>query len=118
MRTLIFLLIAACFFSADAEARRSGAARRHFAKIHACPSTGAHKASCPGYQIDHIVPLKCGGADAVYNMQWLTVTAHHEKTRREAGLCLKPRKKKSKPGTRRQAGSPLPVIPKGEGPME
>src|SRR5690348_13699745 len=26
----------------------------------------------PGYVVDHIVPLKRGGADAPYNMQWQT----------------------------------------------
>jgi 5-methylcytosine-specific restriction endonuclease McrA len=96
MKKLVILLLAACLFCASAEARRSGAARRQFAKIYACPSTGAHKPACPGYQIDHILPLKCGGADRTHNMQWLTVAAHKAKTRREAGMCLKPRKKKSK----------------------
>jgi hypothetical protein len=96
MKKLILLLITACFFCASAEAARSGAAKRQFAKVHACPSTGANKPACPGYQIDHILPLKCGGADAPHNMQWLAVTAHKEKTRREAGMCLKPKKKKPK----------------------
>lgn len=37
----------------------------------ACPSTGHHTGACPGWAIDHIVPLDCGGVDAVVNMQWL-----------------------------------------------
>ena len=27
---------------------------------------------CPGYVVDHIVPLKRGGSDAPENMQWQT----------------------------------------------
>ena len=29
----------------------------------------------PGYVVDHIVPLKRGGADAPWNMQWQTIAA-------------------------------------------
>lgn len=29
--------------------------------------------ACPGYVIDHIQPLKRGGADEPWNMQWQTV---------------------------------------------
>lgn len=42
-----------------------------FKKQWACPVTGAHIGSCPGWAIDHVIPLACGGVDAVYNMQWL-----------------------------------------------
>ena len=27
----------------------------------------------PGYVVDHIIPLACGGADAVSNLRWQTV---------------------------------------------
>jgi len=27
----------------------------------------------PGYVVDHIIPLQCGGADSPANMQWLTI---------------------------------------------
>lgn len=37
-----------------------------------CPSTGATSGACPGYVIDHVTPLKRGGADAPTNMQWQT----------------------------------------------
>ena len=29
----------------------------------------------PGYVVDHIIPLKRGGADASWNMQWQTIAA-------------------------------------------
>lgn len=38
-----------------------------------CPSTLNRHGSCPGYIVDHILPLGCGGPDAISNMQWQTV---------------------------------------------
>lgn len=43
--------------------------------------------ACPGWNIDHVVPLCRGGADAVWNLQWLTVAQHKLKTR---GDCRRP----------------------------
>ena len=37
-----------------------------------------------GYQVDHKVPLACGGRDVASNLQWLTVAEHRAKTRRDA----------------------------------
>lgn len=51
------------------------------------PATGKPRGRCPGWEVDHAIPLKCGGADHRSNMQWLTVEAHKDKTRREARLC-------------------------------
>jgi hypothetical protein len=34
-----------------------------------------------GYNVDHIVPLYAGGCDCPANMQLLSVSAHHEKTK-------------------------------------
>jgi hypothetical protein len=58
---------------ADGHEHRSTSAKDHFKKEHPCPSTGATSGSCPGYVIDHIVPLKRGGPDAPINMQWQTI---------------------------------------------
>ena len=44
-----------------------------FRRIHVCPSTGKTKGPCPRWQIDHVIPLACGGCDAVSNLQWLPV---------------------------------------------
>ncbi len=71
---------------ADAQAR-SRTARAEFMRQQPCPVTGKARGPCPGYEVDHITPLKCRGADAPHNMQWLTVEQHRIKTRREAGLC-------------------------------
>lgn len=85
------ILIAATAIPLWAEARieRSHAVRHAFVKQQACPSTGRHRLPCPGWEIDHRKPLKCKGQDKVENLQWLTVKAHKEKTKREAKECRK-----------------------------
>ena len=54
-----------------------------FKKQHPCPSTGKSSGSCPGYVIDHIKPLKRGGADSPSNMQWQTEGAAKQKDKWE-----------------------------------
>lgn len=62
---------------------RSPHARTEFKKSHPCPSTGRTHGSCPGYVVDHVKPLKRGGADRPSNMQWQTNAAAKEKDKRE-----------------------------------
>ncbi|WAR42916.1 DUF4124 domain-containing protein [Methylomonas rapida] len=59
----------------DAEGRivRSESAKNDFKSTHPCPANGHRSGSCPGYVIDHVTPLACGGTDAPSNMQWQTV---------------------------------------------
>jgi hypothetical protein len=38
--------------------------RALFMHQHPCPSTGKAHGACPGYVVDHVTPLACGGADA------------------------------------------------------
>lgn len=42
-----------------------------FRRLYACPATGQHQGPCPGWAIDHVIPLAVGGCDAVRNLQWL-----------------------------------------------
>jgi 5-methylcytosine-specific restriction endonuclease McrA len=56
---------------ADGSIRRSSAARAAFMRMHPCPSSGLTRGACPGWQIDHVIPLACGGCDEPANMQWL-----------------------------------------------
>ncbi len=53
--------------------KRSKAARDAFMKKNPCPANGHTSGACPGYVVDHIKPLKRGGADAPSNMQWQTI---------------------------------------------
>jgi len=66
----------ACARDARGRIKRSAAARHRFQKRNPCPATGRTSGPCPGYQIDHRVPLNQGGADTPSNMQWLTDRQH------------------------------------------
>ena len=67
--------------------KRSEAAKDSFKRQHPCPSTSRMSGSCPGYVIDHIVPLCASGPDAAYNMQWQTLEQGKEKDRWERKEC-------------------------------
>jgi hypothetical protein len=41
----------------------------------------------PGYVVDHIKPLACGGVDAPSNMQWQTIAAAKAKHKAERAGC-------------------------------
>jgi hypothetical protein len=68
---------------------RSPAAKHNFEKSQPCPSTGKTSGGCPGYVIDHVKPLACGGADAPSNMQWQSVSAAKAKDAVERKQCGK-----------------------------
>ena len=57
---------------AHGKIKRSAGAKNEFKHEHPCPSTGKAGGACPGYVVDHVKPLKRGGADAPGNMQWQT----------------------------------------------
>lgn len=59
--------------------KRSEGAKRRFQQSNPCPLTGKTSGGCPGYQIDHKVPLSKEGADTPSNMQWLTDEQHKAK---------------------------------------
>jgi hypothetical protein len=50
---------------------RSNRVINAYKKIHPCPSTGMSIGACPGWAIDHIIPLANGGCDSVVNMAWM-----------------------------------------------
>lgn len=88
---IAIIFIAACAIStgASAEYARSKKALRSFVNQQACPATGKHRLPCPGYVIDHIKALACGGADAPENMQWQTRAEAKAKDRWELKECGK-----------------------------
>jgi hypothetical protein len=89
MRAL--LLAIACVTACHA-APRSSAARLEFKRQNPCPSTGARSGACPGWIIDHVIPLCAGGADDPVNMQWQTAADALRKDADERRLCRSLRK--------------------------
>ena len=75
--------------SVSAKEYRSREVTREFQREHPCPPTGEATGACPGYRKDHIVPLACGGRDAVSNLQWQTVSAARAKDRWERRGCAR-----------------------------
>src|SRR6266487_6771490 len=73
--------------TAGASEPRSLEVKHEFQQQHPCPSTGRTAGACPGYIKDHVVPLACGGPDAVSNMQWQTIAAARAKDRWERKRC-------------------------------
>jgi hypothetical protein len=74
------VLIAAAFAvcvalpgSVSAKQPRLASVKREFQLTHPCPATGRTSGACPGYVKDHVLPLACGGSDAVSNTQWQTI---------------------------------------------
>lgn len=73
--------------SASAKEHRSSSVKREFQLMHPCPATGRTSGSCPGYVKDHVLPLACGGRDAVSNLQWQTIRDAKAKDKWEAKGC-------------------------------
>lgn len=82
-------ILLAAPLDADARDRQQ---RRAFVREHPCPVTGKRSGPCPGWQVDHVIPLCAGGADHPKNMQWLTVRRHRIKTSTDLRLCHTPRR--------------------------
>ena len=57
--------------AADGSIKRSTAVRAAFVRLYPCPATGEVSGACPGWAVDHVIPLAVGGCDAVENAQWL-----------------------------------------------
>ena len=89
MRTGLIVAILLTVLCAPLSAReyRSREVTREFQREHPCPSTGKTSGACPGYRKDHIRPLACGGADAVWNLQWQTIADARAKDAWERKAC-------------------------------
>lgn len=59
--------------NADGTIKRSSAVLAAFRRLYPCPSTRLTTGPCVGWAADHVKPLACGYADAVWNLQWLPV---------------------------------------------
>lgn len=88
--TLSLLLLSTLVYPAT---KRSSSTPVKFIRANACPSTGKHVFPCPGWVVDHIVPLCANGGDTIDNMQWQTRTDSLAKDRVERKMCAQLRKK-------------------------
>src|SRR5262245_49783610 len=84
---LLFAVAALPVAASDKHSTRSSAVEHEFQKQHPCPATGSTEGACPGYVRDHIVPLACGGPDAVGNLQWQTLVQAKAKDKVERRGC-------------------------------
>jgi len=79
---LIILLL----FVYDAEARSTAKVYK-YKSTHICPSTHKYSIKCPGYIVDHIIPLSCGGPDKTWNMQYQKIKDSYQKDIWERKIC-------------------------------
>lgn len=88
MKALVLLLVVSARVApAFAGKHRSSAARAEFKRLHPCPANGQARGACPGWVVDHVVPLCADGPDAPANMQWQTVADAKAKDRAERRQC-------------------------------
>jgi hypothetical protein len=57
--------------NADGSIKRSRTVLKDFVQIHPCPANNLPDVSCPGWAIDHVIPLASCGVDEIINLQWL-----------------------------------------------
>src|SRR6476620_3554777 len=87
VRAVVALAVLLAASHAEPKALRSHSARAAFQRLYHCPSTDKPRGACPGYVIDHVIPLCAEGADDPLNMQWQTITDAKAKDRDEARDC-------------------------------
>lgn len=80
---------------ANGKIKRSMTVLEEYQQIHPCPSTGSTSGKCPGWALDHVIPLACGGCDAIENLQWLpneikSASGKYPKDRWERKINCKP----------------------------
>jgi len=73
--------------SSSAERDEKGRIQRSDAARHAFARQTGYPNGRPGYVIDHIIPLACGGSDTPGNMQWQTVEVAKLKDKTERAGC-------------------------------
>jgi hypothetical protein len=73
--------------AASAREHRFAAVKHEFQLTLPCPAIGSTSSPCPGYVKAHIVPLACGGPDAVSNMQWQPIREARQRINGRRGLC-------------------------------
>jgi hypothetical protein len=67
-----------------------------FRKVDACPATKKTTGACPGWVVDHVVPLCWGGADSPLNMAWQEAKMSYKKDVFEREACAMKKKAEAK----------------------
>ena len=88
----ILLLLVVALAPARALVNRDPAQVRQFRRDHACPATGQFRGPCPGWVVDHIIPLCLGGVDEPRNMQFQSKAEGLAKDKLEWEACRKAKK--------------------------
>lgn len=84
MKAMLMLVL--IMLSAAAMARDRGEVRL-FRSHNPCPVTQRTTGACPGFVVDHIIPLCAGGLDSPSNMQWQPRAQSREKDKIEIRYC-------------------------------
>ena len=58
-----------------------------FKKLNPCPVSSIPGKYCPGYVVDHVVPLCLCGPDKIANMQWQSLAESKVKDTQERKQC-------------------------------
>lgn len=86
MKRAVLALLLTIASTAHADDRHASTVSA-FRKLYPCPLTGKAQRTCPGYVVDHVIPLCAGGPDAVENMAFQTVAASYKKDVLERAIC-------------------------------
>lgn len=87
MKLAAAILAASVLLPCYGAEKRSSKPLTAFKRENPCPATGKPSGPCPGWVMDHIVPLCAGGRDEPWNLQWQTVEDAKAKDRIERQAC-------------------------------
>jgi len=73
--------------TANGNIKRSASEVYKFRKANPCPVTGKTTGACPGFQVEHTIPLCACGPDKVSNMTWMATAEHKIKTKADVKHC-------------------------------
>ena len=97
MRSVVLLSLLLALPAAAERIPRSAAEVLAFKRHNLRPATGQRRGACPGYAVDHVVPLGVGGQDLSENMQWIKNRDHRIKTLVDVRECQKLRRMANTP---------------------
>ncbi|HRF12583.1 MAG TPA: HNH endonuclease signature motif containing protein [Candidatus Accumulibacter phosphatis] len=86
-RPLVLVLALQLGVGAVSATERSSSQRAAFVRENPCPATGKTHGACPGWVVDHIVPICADGPDHPSNMQWQDVDSAKAKDGNERQQC-------------------------------